>query len=182
MTSAHLGHLVFKVFEDGYLWVWWVPPALEVPFILDALFPLDQPHHRRHIVDGDLLPLLYSLPRPQHHREVLGVYWGGKCLHKLDELEDVWRIIFYERRHWRRDILCQLCRLYWLDLCTNFLTWPGNKHKQTLLLTELIECPHNCAQIVCTLHSEFETLLTVSGEWFKPQTEIVSLCCQIAII
>jgi len=25
-------------------------------------------------VDGDLLPLLYSLPRPQHHREVLGVY------------------------------------------------------------------------------------------------------------
>ena len=39
-----------------------------------------------------------------------------------------------------------------------------NINKQTLLLTELIESPHNCAQIVCTLHSEFEILLTVSGQ------------------
>ena len=69
----------------------------------------------------------------------------GKCLHKLDELEEVWRIIFYEHRHWHRDILCQLCRLDWLDLCTNFSTRPGNKYKQTLLFTELIESPHNCA-------------------------------------
>ena len=37
--------------------------------------------------------------------------------------------------------------------------------KQTLLLTEVIESPHNCAQIVCTLHSELEILLTVSGQF-----------------
>ena len=52
-----------QVFEDCNLSVWG-SPALEVPLLLNALFPLDQPHHRGHIVDGNLLPLLNSLPRP----------------------------------------------------------------------------------------------------------------------
>ena len=116
-----------QVFEDCNLSVLG-SPALEVPLLLNALFPLDQPHHRRHIVDGYLLPLLYSLPRPQHHGEVLRVYWGSAYISSMSL-----------RKYGESFLMCgatdtetfcvnsaHSCRL---DLCTNF---------SISLLTELI--------------------------------------------